>query len=101
MQEETLEKANQIKKRMSQLDDEINKLFEFMPPTRECIREKRQGRVGWLMDIGVRMKKNIPKEEMIMKMGYREFEITNDDIRAMIDLRTKELKELKQELEEL
>lgn len=99
MQEETLKKANQIQERISQLDSEINKLFDFMPPTKDIIKEKRPSRFGWLIDIGIRKVKT--NGQIIMKMGYREFEITNDDIRAMMDLRIKELKELKQELEEL
>lgn len=99
MQNETLERANRIKKRIDQLDSEITKLFDFMPPTRDTIKEKRPGRFGWIMDIGKR--KNNSKEETVMKIGYREIEITNDDIRAMMDLRTREIKELKQELEEL
>lgn len=70
-----------------------------MPPTKDSIKEKRPDRFGWLMDIGMRKRKS--DGETVMKMGYREFEITNDDIRAMMDLRIKELRELKQELEGL
>lgn len=101
MQEETLKKANEIKKRIEQLDKEIERLFDFMPPTRDAIKEKRPDRFGWILEIGRRKKKSNPREETIMKMGYREIEITNDDIRAMMNLRLNELKELRQEMEEL
>lgn len=79
------------------MDDEINKLFDFMPPTRDSI--KVPSIVGWIMLIGRR--KRSSKEETVMKLGYREFEITNDDIKALMDLRIEEMQKLKKELEEL
>lgn len=101
MQKETLEKANEIQKRITQLDKEIGKLAEFMPPTRDSIKENKPDRFGWIMKIGRRKKKDNPREETVMTMGYREFEITNEDIWAMVGLRIEEIKSLKEELEAL
>lgn len=45
MNDETLQRANEIKARLKQIEKEKDFLIEFMPPVKEVCREK-EGRYG-------------------------------------------------------
>ena len=95
MTSEKLEFANMLKKKIDHLDAEIHLLMALCPPVRSSSRlwdEKR----GWVQKI--RNVKLIHK-----KPGFteREIELSNEDIRSLVDIRTAEKEALNQVLEDL
>ena len=102
MNNETLQRANEIKDRLKQIEKEKDLLIDFLPPTqKEC--RKRYGRYGRLMRI-FHANNETEKKKWINLAGtnYQNcLEVTNDDIRAIYELRNKEQKELEKEFEQL
>ena len=90
MTEEQLEIATDIKKRMDKLDEEIYLIMGIMP----SIRSNLKGR----SIRGVLRKLRI-KNLVIPKAGYEEeIELSNEDCRALVDIRTAEKEALQQVL---
>lgn len=95
MTSEKLEFANMLKKKIDHLDAEIHLLMALCPPVRSSSRlwdEKR----GWLQKI--RNGKLIHTKPWLVE---REIELSNEDIRALLDIRMAEKEALQQALEEL
>lgn len=93
MTNEKLEFANLLKKKIDHLDGEVRLLMDLCPPVRSANRlEKR----GWLQKI--RNGKLIHKKPWLAES---EIELSNEDIRALVDIRTAEKEALQQVLEEL
>lgn len=95
MTDEKLEFANILKKKINQLDSEIGLLMDLFPPVRSA-GGMSKGTRGWIQKIRGRI--------LIWKkpsLAEREIELSNEDIRALIDIRTAELEALKQVLNEL
>ena len=84
-----------LKRKINHLDGEIQLLMDLFPPVRSANR-LGAGKRGWLQKI--RSGKLIHK-----KLGFveREIELSNEDIRALTDIRTAEREALQQVLEEL
>jgi len=99
MEIKVLERAKEIEERIKQLDKEIDLLLMIMPPKRKEIRQK--GRV--VRFIKLHKKRRIKAISRLTDWGGNpyEFEMTNEDFRAIIDLREQEKNELQKELEEL
>lgn len=101
MNDETLQRANEIKDRLKQIDKEKDLLIEFLPPTKENCR--KEGRYGQLMRL-FHANTEEEKKKWINLAGtnYQScLEVTNDDIRAMFELRNVEQKELEEEFRQL
>lgn len=101
MNDETLQRANEIKARLEQIDKEKKLLIEFLPPTKENCRKK--GMYGRLMRL-FHANEEAEKKKWINLPGtnYKScLEVTNDDIRAMFELRNVEQKELEEEFKQL
>lgn len=101
MNDETLQRANEIKDRLKQIDEEKDLLIEFFPPTKENCRKK--GMYGRIMRL-FHANEEAEKKKWINLAGtnYQNcLEVTNDDIRAMYELRNVEQKELEEEFERL
>ena len=95
MTSEKLEFANMLKKKIDHLDAEIHLLMALCPPVRSSSRlwdEKR----GWVQKI--RNGKLIHTKPWLVE---REIELSNEDIRALLDIRMAEKEALQQALEEL
>lgn len=93
MTDEQLEIASDLKKRIDKLDKEIHDIMDLMPPVRENFRMSS--------DRGILRK--IFKGKIINN-GYavtREIDLSNEDCRALIDLRTSEQQALKQVLKNI
>lgn len=102
MNDETLQRANEIKARLKQIEKEKDFLTEFMPPVKEVCREK-EGRYGRFFRL-FHAKTEEEKKKWINLTGtnYQScLEVTNDDIRAMYELRNVEQKELEEEFKQL
>lgn len=105
MKDDVLEKANTIKLRISQLNDEINLLTRFfLPPTVEERKEKYGKNIyGWTARI---FKANsIKKKQQWINLSgsnYKQcFQLTSEDVFTLCDLRFKEREKLKKEYEQL
>lgn len=95
MTNEKIEFANMLKKKIDHLDAEIHLLMDLCPPVRSSNRLLNEKR-GWLQKI--RNGKLIHKRPWLAE---REIELSNEDIRSLVDLRTAEKEALNQVLEEL
>ncbi len=95
MTNEKLEFANMLKNKIDRLDREIYLLMELCPPIRSTNRFGKWAR-GWVRKIR-------GKNLIWNKPGLKEHEIelSNEDVRALTDIRTAEREALKQVLEEL
>lgn len=91
---EKLEFANMLKKKIDKLDEEIYLLMDLCPPIRSTGKVPK-GMRGWLQKIKGR--------NLIHKKNGSEIEIdlSNEDCRALVDIRTAEREVLKQILNEL
>lgn len=95
MTNEKLEFANMLKRKIDRLDKEIHMLMEMCPPVRSA-NGLVKGLRGWTQ--------KIRGGNLIWKKPWleeREIELSNEDIRALTDIRTAEREALKQVLEEL
>lgn len=95
MTEEKLEFANTLKKKIDRLDKEIHMLMDLCPPIRSANGLEKWAR-GWVQKIRGR--------SLVWKKPWleeREIELSNEDIRALTDIRTAEREALKQVLEGL
>ena len=92
---EKLEFANMLKKKIDRLDKEIYMLMELCPPVRSTNR-LANGLRGWMQKIRGRFL--IHKKPGLIE---QEIELSNEDIRALVDIRTAEKEALQQVLEEL
>lgn len=91
MTEEKLEVANIIKDKIDKLDKEIYDLMDIMPPVRrEFARKNRRG-----------VFRKVKRTGVILKDEYIEIELSNEDVRALVDIRTSEQEALRQVLEEI
>lgn len=91
MTEEKLEVANIIKDKIDKLDKEIDDLMDIMPPVRrEFVKKNRRGPFRKIKRTGITL-----KDEGI------EIELSNEDVRALVDIRTSEQEALRQVLEEI
>lgn len=91
MTEEKLEVANIIKDKIDKLDKEIYDLIDIMPPVRrEFARKNRRG-----------VLRKVKRTGVILKDEYIEIELSNEDVRALVDIRTSEQEALRQVLEEI
>ena len=92
---EKLEFANMLKKKIDRLNKEIYMLMELCPPVRSTNRLAK-GLRGWMQKIrgGFLIHKKPGLKE-------QEIELSNEDIRALVDIRTAEKEALGQVLEEL
>lgn len=91
MTEEKLEVANIIKDKIDKLDKEIDDLMGIMPPVRrEFARKNIRGPF-----------KKIKRTGVILKDEDIEIELSNEDVRALVDIRTSEQEALRQVLEEI
>lgn len=95
MTNEKLEFANILKKKIDHLDAEIHLLMDLCPPVRSSSR-LLYGKRGWLQKI--RNGKLIHKKPGLVE---REIELSNEDIRSLVDIRVSEKEALNQVLEEL
>ena len=95
MTNEKIEVANLLKRKINHLDGEIQLLMDLFPPVRSANR-LGAGKRGWLQKI--RSGKLIHKK---LGLVEREIELSNEDIRALTDIRTAEREALQQVLEEL
>lgn len=95
MTDEKLEFANILKKKIDRLDDEIDMLMDLCPPVRSAGRMSKGAR-GWIQKI--RCRSLIWKKPSLKE---REIELSNEDIRALMDIRTAEMEALKHVLTEL
>lgn len=95
MTEEKIELANSIKRKIDKLDYEINILMELLPPIRHT-NSLIKGKRGWIQKI--RSKNLIQKRPGLEE---REIELSNEDIRALTDIRAAERAALHQVLNEL
>ena len=95
MTNEKIEFANLLKRKIKHLDGEIQLLMDLFPPVRSANR-LGAGKRGWLQKI--RSGKLIHKK---LGLVEREIELSNEDIRALTDIRTAEREALQQVLEEL
>ncbi|MCI8801076.1 MAG: hypothetical protein HFH88_14885 [Lachnospiraceae bacterium] len=95
MTSEKLEFANMLKKKIDHLDAEIHLLMDLCPPVRSSSR-LLDGKRGWAQKI--RNGKLIHKRPWLVE---REIELSNEDIRSLVDIRTAEKEALNQVLEEL
>lgn len=94
MTDEKLEFANMLKNKIEKLDREIYLLMDLYPPIRTS-ENFLKGRRGWIQKI--RDKKLIHK-----KRGKEiEIELSNEDGRALVDIRAAERNALKQILNEI
>ena len=95
MTDEKLEFANMLKKKIDRLDGEIYLLMDICPPVRSSNR-LRKGMRGLMQEIrGGRLIRKRPG------LVDREIELSNEDIRALTDIRTAEREALQQVLAEL
>lgn len=93
MTEEKLQFANVLNEKVKKLDEEIYLLMDMMPSVRS-FREVTKRR-GWLQTI--RGRSLIHK-----KKGHEtEIELSNEDVRALVDIRTAEREALYSVLKEL
>lgn len=94
MTDEKLEFANDLKRRIDKLDNEIYEIMGIEPPVRSaskffnklargCMRKIKNGRL-------------LPRELLNI-----EIELSNEDCRALIDIRTAEREALQQVLDSL
>lgn len=95
MTSEKLEFANILKKKIDHLDAEIHLLMDLCPPVRSSNR-LLDGKRGWVQKI--RNGKLIHKKP---GLAEREIELSNEDIRSLVDIRVSEKEALNQVLEEL
>lgn len=95
MMNEKLEYANLLKKKIDHLDGEIHLLMDLCPSVRSANRFL-VGKRGWLQKI--RNGKLIHTKPGLIE---REIELSNEDIRALVDIRTAEKEALQQVFEEL
>lgn len=94
MTDEKLEFANILKRKIDALNEEIYNLMEIMPEIRSSFPFNKKYRRGTL--------KNIVGNKLIIKEGMRiEVELSNEDIRALVDIRTSEQETLRAVLREL
>ena len=94
MTDEKLEFANILKRKIDKLDKEIHDLMEICPAIRSAFHESNKMRRVIFKDIIDR--------KLRVKDGLRiEVELSNEDIRALIDIRTSEMEALKQVLREI
>lgn len=94
MTEEKLEFANMLQRKIDKLDREIYDLMGIMPAIRSTFPECNRSRRGYF--------KSIVDRKLKVKEGLRiEVELSNEDIRALVDIRTSEQEALKQVLREL
>lgn len=94
MTDEKIKFACMLKEKINKLDKEIYALMDIFPPVRNS-KGLRKSTRGWTQKI--RGKSLISK-----KQGNEcEIELSNEDIRALVDIRTAEQEALKQVLDEL
>lgn len=94
MTSEKLIFANMLKEKINKLDREINLLLELTPPIRD--KMNRKGVRGWIQKI--RERSIVYKRPSLKEI---EIEMSNEDCRALIDIRAAERNALKQVLDEL
>jgi len=94
MTDEKLEFAYMLTEKINKLDKEIYTLMDIFPPTRSS-KGLRKGARGWMQKI--RGKSLVSKRQG----NECEIELSNEDIRVLIDIRTTEREALKQVLGEL
>lgn len=94
MTDEKIEFACMLKEKINKLDKEIYILMDIYPPIRSSNGIRKNTR-GWMQKI--RGKSLVSKKQE----KEREIELSNEDIRALIDIRTAEQEALKQVLDEL
>lgn len=94
MTEEKLEFANLLQNKIDKLDKEIYNLMGIMPAIRSTFPECSKNRRGYF--------KQIIGGKLKVKEGLNiEVELSNEDIRSLVDIRTSEREALKQILREL
>lgn len=95
MTDEKLEFANELKRRIQKLDDEIDEIMDIYPAVRN-VEGFPKNRRGIMKIIRGRMLIN-------SKFGSeeRKIELSNEDCRALIDIRTAEREALQQVLSTL
>lgn len=94
MTNEKLEFANDLKKRIDRLDKEIYEILGIEPPIRSA--------KGFLRNMARGNIREIKNGRLIPRRGLNiEIELSNEDCRALIDIRTAEREALKQVLDSL
>ena len=95
MTAEKLKFANMLKTKIDKLDREIDLIMDLTPPIRS-VGWRREGSRGWIC--------KIKGKSLIWKnpgLAEREIELSNEDGRALMDIRTAEREALQQILDEL
>lgn len=95
MTDEKLEFANELKRRIQKLDDEIYEIMDICPAVRsiEGFPKSRRGIMKTIKGRTLINRKFGPEEQ--------EIELSNEDCRALIDIRTAEREALQQVLSTL
>lgn len=94
MTDEKLEFANDLKSRIAKLDNEIYEIIGVEPPVRSSSRffsKKARGNIRKIVNGCLK-----PREGLNI-----EIELSNEDCRALIDIRTAEREALQQVLDNL
>lgn len=95
MTDEKIKFANMLKDRINKLDKEIHLIMDLMPATRSAGKFVN-GMRGRFQKVRGR---NLIWERPPLK--EREIELSNEDCRALMDIRTAEMEALQQVLSEL
>lgn len=96
MNKETLNRANQIKQQIEQLQKEIDEFPRYIVDQKEY--EKSGHMYIKRLLVRERYRLRVPKGIYLKDL---EFELSEEDLQALVELRQKKVKELEKELEEL
>lgn len=96
MDKGTLDKANQIKQQIEQLQKEIDEFPRYIVDRKEYEKNGRMHIKRFIMR--ERWKLKVPKGIFTKDL---EFELSEEDLQALVELRQKKVKQLEKELEEL
>lgn len=96
MDKETLDRANEIKSIIEKLQREIKEFPRYILDQKEY--EKSGHMYVKRLLVRERYKLRVPKGYYVKDL---EFELSEEDLRALVDLRIQKVKELEKELENL
>lgn len=96
MDKGTLNKANQIKQQIEQLQKEIDEFPRYIVDRKEYEKSGHMYIKRFIMR--ERWKLKVPKGVFTKDL---EFELSEEDLQALVELRQRKVKELEKELEEL
>ncbi len=96
MNKETLEKANEIKRKIEKLQQEIKEFPRYILDSKEY--EKSGHMYVKRLLVRERYKLRVPRGCYVKDL---EFELSEEDLQALVDLRIQKVEELEKELENL